>query len=206
VQRGRRGGSARRGVCVALCHVWSGCVAWSRSGPGRSGPGPDRSGPGPERSGCPWAGAGGRRVAGVCRVRTGRLGRVRDRATSRGPGGSVGCGTGRLRLVRQVLLSCLEGWPVGFRVPCQAPLPLSFTVPSGKAAHGRLPERPKGAVCKTVGLAYVGSNPTPATTSQNDPWSAHMQPGVDLVVVRLCPARSGLLRVVAENTRRSSGI
>ena len=30
-------------------------------------------------------------------------------------------------------------------------------------AHGRLPEWPKGAVCKTVGLAYVGSNPTPAT-------------------------------------------
>jgi hypothetical protein len=32
---------------------------------------------------------------------------------------------------------------------------------------GRLPERPKGAVCKTVGSAYVGSNPTPATTSGN---------------------------------------
>jgi hypothetical protein len=29
--------------------------------------------------------------------------------------------------------------------------------------HGRLPEWPKGAVCKTVGIAYVGSNPTPAT-------------------------------------------
>jgi hypothetical protein len=28
---------------------------------------------------------------------------------------------------------------------------------------GRLPEWPKGAVCKTVGIAYVGSNPTPAT-------------------------------------------
>jgi hypothetical protein len=37
------------------------------------------------------------------------------------------------------------------------------------AAHGRLPEWPKGAVCKTVGSAYVGSNPTPATTSQNRP-------------------------------------
>src|SRR5216683_6979338 len=31
-------------------------------------------------------------------------------------------------------------------------------------AQGRLPEWPKGAVCKTVGLAYVGSNPTPATS------------------------------------------
>jgi hypothetical protein len=30
-------------------------------------------------------------------------------------------------------------------------------------APGRLPEWPKGAVCKTVGSAYVGSNPTPAT-------------------------------------------
>src|SRR6266851_4100890 len=35
--------------------------------------------------------------------------------------------------------------------------------PSCGTAYGRLPERPKGAVCKTVGLAYVGSNPTPAT-------------------------------------------
>jgi hypothetical protein len=32
-----------------------------------------------------------------------------------------------------------------------------------------LPERPKGAVCKTVGFAYVGSNPTPATTCGNSP-------------------------------------
>jgi hypothetical protein len=32
-----------------------------------------------------------------------------------------------------------------------------------KAVPGRLPEWPKGAVCKTVGKAYVGSNPTPAT-------------------------------------------
>src|SRR5215470_15451225 len=40
---------------------------------------------------------------------------------------------------------------------------LSFTVPSGVAARGRLPEWPKGAVCKTVGLAYPGSNPGPAT-------------------------------------------
>jgi hypothetical protein len=32
-----------------------------------------------------------------------------------------------------------------------------------RRALGRLPEWPKGAVCKTVGSAYVGSNPTPAT-------------------------------------------
>src|SRR5262249_41535505 len=34
------------------------------------------------------------------------------------------------------------------------------------AVPGGLPEWPKGAVCKTVGSAYVGSNPTPATTPQ----------------------------------------
>ena len=27
-------------------------------------------------------------------------------------------------------------------------------------------------VCKTVGSAYVGSNPTPATTCENGPWPA----------------------------------
>ena len=33
-----------------------------------------------------------------------------------------------------------------------------------KIKYGRLPEWPKGAVCKTAGIAYVGSNPTPATS------------------------------------------
>ena len=50
--------------------------------------------------------------------------------------------------------------------------PLSFTVPSCGSAPGRLPERPKGAVCKTVGFAFPGSNPGPATTSENVPWPA----------------------------------
>src|SRR5208337_2289577 len=45
------------------------------------------------------------------------------------------------------------------------------------AAHGRLPEWPKGAVCKTVGSAYVGSNPTPATTCENGPLAAETRPG-----------------------------
>src|SRR5271166_1710975 len=31
--------------------------------------------------------------------------------------------------------------------------------------------------CKTVGSAYVGSNPTPATTSQNGPLAAETRPG-----------------------------
>lgn len=30
--------------------------------------------------------------------------------------------------------------------------------------HGRLPERPMGADCKSVGFAYDGSNPSPATS------------------------------------------
>jgi hypothetical protein len=50
--------------------------------------------------------------------------------------------------------------------------PLSFTVPSCGAAQGRLPERPKGAVCKTVGFAFPGSNPGPATTCGNGRWPA----------------------------------
>ena len=29
--------------------------------------------------------------------------------------------------------------------------------------RGRLPERPKGADCKSAGIAYIGSNPIPAT-------------------------------------------
>jgi hypothetical protein len=41
-----------------------------------------------------------------------------------------------------------------FGYPCDA---------ASAAAYGRLPEWPKGTVCKTVGSAYVGSNPTPAT-------------------------------------------
>src|SRR5260370_25217032 len=45
------------------------------------------------------------------------------------------------------------------------------------AARGRLPEWPKGAVCKTVGSAYVGSNPTPATTRENGPLAAETRPG-----------------------------
>src|SRR5438874_13192106 len=33
------------------------------------------------------------------------------------------------------------------------------------APHGRMPERPKGAVCKIAGDAYGGSNPPPPTTA-----------------------------------------
>jgi hypothetical protein len=45
--------------------------------------------------------------------------------------------------------------------PCGHPRMFSW------GGYGRLPEWPKGAVCKTVGSAYVGSNPTPATSCEN---------------------------------------
>jgi hypothetical protein len=52
------------------------------------------------------------------------------------------------------------------------------------AVHGRLPEWPKGTVCKTVGSAYVGSNPTPATTCENAPLAANSRASG---AVLLCP-------------------
>src|SRR6266568_5504876 len=54
------------------------------------------------------------------------------------------------------------------RLPCGRVFGYSCDAASA-AAYGRLPEWPKGAVCKTVGSAYVGSNPTPATTCENGP-------------------------------------
>ena len=54
--------------------------------------------------------------------------------------------------------------------------PLFFSVPPGARRHpGRLPERPKGAVCKTVGYAFGGSNPPPATTCENGPLAADLR-------------------------------
>src|SRR5436309_8217536 len=64
-----------------------------------------------------------------------------------------------------------------FGYPCDA---------ASAAAYGRLPEWPKGAVCKTVGSAYVGSNPTPATTSENGPWAAETRPGGRFLPVTPC--------------------
>src|SRR3954451_19674238 len=47
------------------------------------------------------------------------------------------------------------------RPPAGACYPCTRRRPSRR--RGGLPEWPKGAVCKTVGIAYVGSNPSPAT-------------------------------------------
>ena len=95
------------------------------------------------------------------------------------------------------------------RLPCG--LVLGYPCDAARAAaHGRLPEWPKGAVCKTVGSAYVGSNPTPATTSENGPRPLVMWSGVVLVTVRLMQAdaaRSGRMPLVAgytwDGSRRS---
>ena len=40
-------------------------------------------------------------------------------------------------------------------------------------ASGRLPERPMGADCKSVGEAYEGSNPSPATQLEGVTGNGH---------------------------------
>src|SRR5579864_4033894 len=67
--------------------------------------------------------------------------------------------------------------PAGHRLTVSSCLGLSFSRPPARTVYGRLPEWPKGAVCKTVGSAYVGSNPTPATTCENGPLAAETRPG-----------------------------
>src|SRR5215471_16207653 len=47
-----------------------------------------------------------------------------------------------------------------------------------------------GEYCKTVGSAYVGSNPTPATTCENGPWAAETRPGGPFL---LCPVMCHLV-------------
>src|SRR6266700_4168323 len=42
------------------------------------------------------------------------------------------------------------------------------------------------AVCKTVGSAYVGSNPTPATTCENGPLAAETRPAGRFLLVTPC--------------------
>src|SRR6478672_6613702 len=64
-----------------------------------------------------------------------------------------------------------------FGYPCDA---------ASAAAYGRLPEWPKGAVCKTVGSAYVGSNPTPATTCENGPPAAETRSAGRFLIVTVC--------------------
>ena len=67
---------------------------------------------------------------------------------------------------------------------------------------------PGQAVCKTVGSAYVGSNPTPATTCENGPRAAETRPGgrflLVTVCIRLCHCgsmRSGVHGRIADGVR-----
>src|SRR4051794_17097088 len=57
---------------------------------------------------------------------------------------------------------------------------MNNSLPAILCAHGRLPEWSKGAVCKTAGSAYVGSNPTPATTSAR--WASPATPPQQIAV------------------------
>jgi len=54
------------------------------------------------------------------------------------------------------------------------------------------------AVCKTVGSAYVGSNPTPATTCENGPLAAETRPAGRFLLVAAC------IRVCHRGSMRSS--
>ncbi len=71
------------------------------------------------------------------------------------------------------------------RLPCGRVFGYSCDAASA-AAYGRLPEWPKGTVCKTVGSAYVGSNPTPATTCENGPLAAETRPAGRFLLVTSC--------------------
>src|SRR5947207_10142389 len=71
------------------------------------------------------------------------------------------------------------------RLPCGLVLGYPCDAASA-AAYGRLPEWPKGAVCKTVGSAYVGSNPTPATTSENGLLAADARARRAVLLVPAC--------------------
>jgi hypothetical protein len=71
-------------------------------------------------------------------------------------------------------------------------------MPPARTAHGRLPEWPKGAVCKTVGSAYVGSNPTPATTCENGPLAGNSRLSGPFL---LCPVVCHLVALRAAVSR-----
>ena len=75
------------------------------------------------------------------------------------------------RVVLSVAREFLESWTHGRRWPGTAP---HSTYP---LVNGVLLGWEESGLGKTVGSAYVGSNPTPATTSENGPWAAETRPG-----------------------------
>jgi hypothetical protein len=70
--------------------------------------------------------------------------------------------------------------------------PIAFMQADGHVAHY------EGAVCKTVGSAYVGSNPTPATTCKNGPLAANFRASGPF---RLCPSVCRLVALLVAVSR-----
>ncbi len=74
------------------------------------------------------------------------------------------------------------------------------------------PPRAGPTVCKTVGSAYFGSNPTPATTCENGPLAAETRPGGPFLLVPPCVIvcrcrswRSDRYGHMADSVRAKSG-
>jgi len=102
--------------------------------------------------------------------------RGRPPAGEPGAGGAPACGSGDLDgAVHACTRDRRRGWPgartYGGQRRRSGHLLMVFTQVTGHV------EVEAGAGCKTVGSAYVGSNPTPATTSENGPLAAETRPG-----------------------------
>jgi len=91
-------------------------------------------------------------------------------------GGASACGFGELYgPVRGCPQDRRRGWP-GARTYSGQRRRRGHHEGSFSQVRGHM-EVQAGAVCKTVGSAYVGSNPTPATTCENGPLAAETRPG-----------------------------
>ena len=66
-------------------------------------------------------------------------------------------------------------------------------------------QRPKPTVCKTVGSAYVGSNPTPATTCEDGPLAANSRAGGPFPSCRVVYHLVALRAVISRCPRTHSG-
>jgi len=78
-----------------------------------------------------------------------------------------------------------------------------FHMPGNGETAGQWPFRRAGmAHCKTVGSAYVGSNPTPATTCENGPLAAETRPGGPL---SSCPITTPCVSVCHRGSMGSRG-
>ncbi len=115
-------------------------------------------------------------IAGAREVRLGGARVVGPGAGESGGRGASACGFAELYVaVRSCPQDRGRGWPGARTYSGQRarrkPQELSFPQLRGYM------EVQQVAVCKTVGSAYVGSNPTPATTSENGPLAAETRPG-----------------------------